>query len=297
MSESFITTPLRDLFKFPFQGDHWRNNFIVGTILILASFWMPIIPLIFILGYLVPIMRQGIEGQELYLPPWTGWGELGRDGLRMLLVGGIYLLPSVVIFLSGFLVYFVILMALPVILASSGADLESREGLGFFLFLILGGGGILLFSLFVGSLLWFISSIPLPAAMAHFVAQDKLSAAFRVREWWPLLATNKLGYFIAWVIVFGTGTIFYVVTTLTYYTLILVCILPLLVAPFMFYWLLISSALFGQTYRESRHLVVQIETPLMAEKPLVAGDGNGGDGSEAKPVAGNELPVDSDENT
>ncbi len=131
--------PLRDLFKFPFQSDNWRNNFIVGTVLILASFWIPIIPLIFVFGYLAPIMRQGIEGQDLALPPWTDWGRLGQDGSRMLLVGVTYLLPSLIIFIGGFLLYFATFMAFPFMMGSSGPDLESGEGLGLFLTLIFGG--------------------------------------------------------------------------------------------------------------------------------------------------------------
>lgn len=81
------------------------------------------------------------------------------------------------------------------------------------------------------------------------------TCAFRFGEWWPLLRASKLGFFIAWVVVLGLITLLYLVFTLSYYTLILLCFLPVLVAPLSFYLMLVASALFGQTYRESRELV------------------------------------------
>jgi hypothetical protein len=78
-----------------------------------------------------------------------------------------------------------------------------------------------------------------------------VAAAFRVREWWPLLRANKLGYLIAWVVVAGLMALSYAALIMVYYTLVLCCFIPLLMAPAGFYVSLVSAALFGQTYRES----------------------------------------------
>jgi len=113
-------------------------------------------------------------------------------------------------------------------------------------------------SLFLGTLLFLLGSILLPVATAHFVAQDKLTAAFQVRAWWPLLKANKLDYFIAWVVVAGLLALAYLAFTLAYYTLILICLAPFLMAPLGFYVMLVASALFGQTYRESRGMAAGV---------------------------------------
>lgn len=252
MSTSLATASLRDLFEFPFQGANGRNHFILGSIFILAGFWVPLLPLIFVYGYTVLIMRQVIEGEALELPAWENWGGLGKDGLRMLVIWFVYLFPGALIFFGGFLLYFVVTLVPPFTL---GPALETPRGGAIFTVVFLGGLGILFISLFLGTLLILLGSMLLPVATAHFVAQDKLSAAFRFGEWWPLLKANKLGYFIAWVVVLGLITLLYLVFTLAYYTLVLLCFLPFLVAPLSFYLMLIASALFGQTYRESRGMV------------------------------------------
>jgi hypothetical protein len=76
-----------------------------------------------------------------------------------------------------------------------------------------------------------------------------------VREWWPLLRLNKLGYFAAWIVILGLLAAYYFVTSMAYYSLILCCLIPLISAPVSFYTLLIGAALFGQTYRESTTLL------------------------------------------
>ncbi len=92
-------------------------------------------------------------------------------------------------------------------------------------------------------------------ATAHAIKHDKLSAAFRVREWWALLRVNALGYFITWVIVTGLLGILYFVSMLLYSTILLCLFIPLIIAPGSFYVGLVGAALFGQTYRESVDLL------------------------------------------
>jgi hypothetical protein len=119
-----------------------------------------------------------------------------------------------------------------------------------------GSMAIFLLSLFFGFILILLALIPLPAAMAHFVAQDKVAAGFRVREWWPLLRANRSGYFAAWVVVFGLITILNFAIVLAYYSVVLCCLIPFLAAPISFYVSVVALALFGQTYRESRTLLL-----------------------------------------
>lgn len=252
MSEAATITSLKALFKFPFKGPAWQSRFIVGTALILASFLVPIVPAIFVSGYILKIMRQAIEREDLTLPAWDDWGRLAMDGLRVTLISLVYLLPGVIVSFGGMALYFASSLAFPLLMAvvEEGSNAALLLPLLFFASL-----AIMFLSLFAGSLLFVLGMIPLPMATAHFAAQDKVAAAFRVREWWPLLRTNKLGYFIAWVIVAGLAAILYLVLMLAYYTVVLCCFIPVLGAPIGLYLYLVSAALFGQTYRESAALL------------------------------------------
>jgi hypothetical protein len=110
---------------------------------------------------------------------------------------------------------------------------------------------ILFISMFLGMTLMLLGAIPLPMALAHFSAKGDLSAAFRVKEWWPLLRANKLGYFIAWVIVSGLSVMVYWVIVPLYLTFIFAFLIFVLLVPLYFYLLLVSAAVYGRTYWES----------------------------------------------
>jgi hypothetical protein len=252
MSETVTIPSLKTLFHFPFQGPKWQNSFIVGSVLTFGSFIIPIIPLIFVAGYSLQIMRQAIQGEELEMPAWNDWGKLASDGLRMIGVGFIYLLPGFVVLFGGIGLYLAGSFTLPFMTAfSQGNSAPSAIFPLLFLFLM----AILFLSLLVGLVLYALGAVPLPAATAHFVAKDHFGAAFHLREWWPLLRVNKLGYLIAFVVVFGLYFILSFVLMIAYYTFILCFLIPFLAAPIGFYLALISAALFGQTYRESQDLL------------------------------------------
>jgi hypothetical protein len=243
MMEETTMAYLKDVFQFPFRGPDWRNRFIVGCALIAASFLIPILPLIFVCGYVLQVMRQAIDGEELTLPVWDDWGRLAIDGLRTMVVGFVYLLPGLLVMFGGMALYFVGVVSAPI------AEQAGNEVL--FPLLFLGSFLVMFLSMFVGTLLTLLGTIPLPLATAHFAAQDEVPAAFRFREWWGMLRANPLGYFIAWVIAAGLGGVLYLALMLVYYTVVLCCAIPLLVGPVGFYTLLVGAALFGRVYGES----------------------------------------------
>jgi hypothetical protein len=247
MSEVTTMTSLREIFAFPLCGPEWRSRFLIGSVLVIVSFLIPILPLVFVYGYALAVMRQAIGDDVLGLPRWDDWGKLAGDGLRAIVVGFVYLLPGLVVTFGGLALYFAATLATP--FAVEAGD----EGLWPLLFF---GSFIIMFlSMFLGTVLTVLGAIPLPIALAHFVAEDDLSAAFRVRRWWELMKANPLGIFIAWVVVAGLMAILYLALMLVYYTLVLCCAVPFLAAPVSFHLLLVSTALFGRTYRESRQMV------------------------------------------
>ncbi len=254
MPDIAATPALKSLLMFPFQGPDWRNRFLIGSGLILAGFFVPLLPTIFVSGYTVVIMRRAIQGQDLELPAWSDWGRLGVDGLRLTVVSLAYTLPGILIMSGGFLLYMIASFTFPLLMSSAGS--HGNDGTVMLAVLAMFGSlAVLLLSMFLGFILILLALIPLPAAMAHFVAQDKVAAGFRVREWWPLLKANRSGYFAAWVVIFGLITILNFVVALAYYSIVLCCLIPILAAPLGFYVSAIALALFGQTYRESQALV------------------------------------------
>lgn len=250
MSEMMMTA-LKEIFKFPLKQED-RNSFVTGAVLTVANFFVPIVPALFVSGYTLQIMRQAIEGKELRLPAWNDWGKLAIDGLRATVVGLVYMLPGIVIFYGGMGLYLISSLVFPIIAAASP---ENEQAIVLAVLIFFGGMGLMFVSVFLGLTLFMIGLIPLPVAMTHFVAQDKVGAAFRLGEVWALLRANPLGYLIAWVIVAGLLGVTYFLILLAYYSVILCCLVPFVAAPIGFYVSLVSAAVFGQTYRESKALL------------------------------------------
>jgi hypothetical protein len=244
VAQAHTISTLKETFGFPFRSPDWQGRFLVGSALLILSFVIPILPAIFVYGYVLDVMRQAIEGRPLSMPAWQDWGRFWKDGWRVFLVGLVFLAPGVALLCGGTALYFAGSLSLPFLQSSSGEP--SAAGLTFFLLSFT----IFFVSLFAGSLLAVLGTIPFPFAAAHLTAQDSLGAAFRTGEWWPALRRSKAEYFIAWVIVFGLFGIAYMATILAYYSLILCFLVPVLAAPLGFYASLVAGALFGETYRE-----------------------------------------------
>lgn len=244
MEGGITTASLKELLRFPFRERDWESRFLLGALLVFVGLWVPVLPWVFVCGYLLRVMRQVVKGEEPGLVTWEDWGGLGLDGLRAMAVNLVYLLPGMLIFGGGIALYMSASVVFP-FLAEGG---KLGEGLMVTLFLL--AMAIFFLSLFVGSVLFLLGLIPMPVALAHLAASDELPAAFRVREWWGVIRSDPLGYFVAWTVLFGLGSMLYIGIALFYYTGVLCCLLPILTAPVLFYLGLIGAALFGQFYRE-----------------------------------------------
>jgi hypothetical protein len=213
----------------------------------LAGTLIPIVPAIFVYGYLIGVLRQAARGEEADMQPWEDWGRLAKDGLLAMIIGLVFTLPAAVILVGGFAVYFAGSILVPLSVADTGAPEETATVV---LAWALGSLAILFLSMFLGTVLLVLGLGPLPAALAHFAAEDRVGAAFYVGQWWPILWRNKLGYLVAWVVGMGLLGLVYLLATLAYLTICLCCLLPVLLAPLGFYVSLVACAVFGQTYRE-----------------------------------------------
>jgi hypothetical protein len=182
------------------------------------------------------------------MPPWDDWSGFLSLGFRGAIVSMLFTLPGLVVFLMGFAAYLGTFILIPL---STGDDPATSSPL---LLLVFGAFAFWLLSLALGTLLTVLGIIPLPASLSHLVVKDELGAAFRVREWWPLLSANRLGFFISFLILAGILGITYFGIMALYYTLVLMCIAFLLTVPVGFYTMLVGGALFGDNYREGCEL-------------------------------------------
>ncbi len=233
---------LKPHFRYPLADPAARSRFLVGSALLLAGFLVPIVPALFALGYAMQVMRRTTEGEPPAMQDWSDWGGMLKQGFRFWVVSFVYLLPGLVVILLGLGVYFASVFGVAIGGSESNAAVMA----------VLLSLAAMFISLAVGTLLIVVGSVPMPAVLAHVAAEDSLGAAFRFRQWWRVWRHNALGFLIAWVILMGLASVSYLVLTLAYYTLVLICVIPLLLVPIYFYLVLVAASLTGELYAESR---------------------------------------------
>lgn len=169
---------LGDAFDFVRDSDDWVPTTFIGGLLSALSFL--ILPGLIVQGYLIRVLRDSVDG-ESEAPSFTRWGELLVDGLKVLLIGFAYSLIVVVP---------VVLISLVVL---GGASLGGDSG-GVRLFASL--ASVLLF--LVAFALSLVVAYLLPAAMANFAVEGRLSAAFDFGTIRRVIFTGD--YAIAWLV-------------------------------------------------------------------------------------------------
>jgi hypothetical protein len=235
---------LKQSFRFPFQDRESRSRFALGCALMLAGYIVPILPGLLVYGYALQVLRRSAQGEAPSMPAWEDWPGLLSLGFRGTLVQLTFTLPALAVFLVGFAAYFGALIPFSIASGTEARVSDPAILMGFAAMVIL------MVSIVLGSVLLVLGLLPLPAAVAHFAAQDRLAAAFRIREWWRILSANWLGYLVAFVVVSGIFGIAYWAFMILYSTLVLLCVGFLLIVPAGVYTLLVGAALFGEAYRE-----------------------------------------------
>jgi hypothetical protein len=247
MTDQYSSESLQALFKFPFTSPNGKSRFLAATGMLLLGYIIPIVPVLFLYGYIVRVMRQAIRGEELVMPEWKDWGGLARDGFQAWLVGLIYSAPGAIVMFAGWFLYLAVYIgAMTQITGKPGS-----EPSGIFFLLIFGSIAILIISMFFGWILAALGLIPLPAALAHSVARGRLGAALSIREWAAILKADKWGYFIAWVLMLGLVGLFYFGFMSVYFIAIFVWPVFLVIIPVGLYLLLVAAAIFGRFYRQA----------------------------------------------
>ncbi len=252
MTTSFTSDDLQALVKFPFQDPNWKTKIGIGSLIMLAGFFIPIVPIFFLYGYCALIMRNIIvDRKEPFLPEWDDWGKLFLDGLKIFGIVIIYSLPFMLLMVMGYTVFFATAM-IPAV--TYNPDTGSNPGAVFPAI----GMVIFMGSLGIGMLLMLAISLVMPAAVTHAIATDEFSAAFRMREWWNILTANIGGFLIAYVVLAGFWIALSVVTQILYFTIVLCCLVPFVMVIAYIYLMVIGSVMFGQAYRDG---VDKLNTP------------------------------------
>ncbi len=232
------------VFDFIFAQPDWLTKFGIGVGLYVASVFIPLVPLIPLIGYTALIMRAVIETDALTLPAWDNWSDLFTEGLRVAGVALVAYLPVLVLMGVAFAGVFAPVFFSMVMVEANNAP-EEWMALGSLLGLFI---GVVLFGLLFLFLL--VLAVLAPPAVAHAVARRQWLAAFRVGEWWPVLRANLAGFIIATGLLWAVGLAFGLLSQLLALTVVLICLLPFLMFPYTVYVLWVSAALYGQAYRD-----------------------------------------------
>lgn len=245
---------LNDLVVFPLEDSEARKHFLVGCLIYLAGFFIPILPWLITSGYSAFIIRQVLNGEKPHLVPWDNWEGLLKDGARLFGIGLVYSLPLLILLITLFLMFF----AFP--LFSISIQEGNDQGLGVLsvIFVLLSTGlSILIFPLSIAI------GLIVPVAEIHAIAKDDFTAGFRVSEWWPIFRTNWGGFVVALAIGYAIFMVMSFAMQILFFTIILICIFPFFMAAISMYYGVVQFAMFAQAYKEGNDkLNVEVETAV-----------------------------------
>ena len=216
-------------FSFVFEDDRWITKILIAAAILAVGWvfvWLVGIPLLLAIlllaGYQIEITRRVIRGVTPVLPEWNDWGKLLSEGVKFAVIGLVYSLPAIVVSIC---------LGVPISLVG-----ENSNGDPTWVSWVLGGPLACL------SILWSIFvALVLPAAVAFYVANDDLAAAFRfgevVRFAYKNLSTYVVTAIMSWVagLIGGLGTVVCGIGWLATYP----------------YSIMVTGHLYGQAYLEA----------------------------------------------
>ena len=216
-------------FTFVFDDDRWVTKILIAAAILAVGwvfFWVLGIPLLlaFLLlaGYQIEITRRVIRGVTPILPEWDDWGKLLVEGIKFAVIGLVYSLPAIIVGIC---------VGIPVSVLG-----EDSHGDPTWISWVCGGPLACL------GILWGIfEALVLPAAVAFYVVNDDLGAAFRfgevIRFAYKNLTTYVLTAVMSWVagLIGGLGSLVCLVGWLATYP----------------YSIMVTGHLYGQAYLEA----------------------------------------------
>lgn len=242
--QSISTKPLKSFFIYPFREPGSAKKLLIGSLLIFCNFIIPIVPGIFVTGYVAKIARRiMLEDGVLHLPDWKHWNEFFKDGLKISVISFLFSLPALLVMILGIIAYFGSFVGLMV---ESSRGVESAETAVLYTIFMF----IWIFSMFIGMFLMFFAGFFLPPAMMHAIRESSIRSVFKIRNWWFVFRNNLSGFLISFVIIFGLSHLVLYAIYGLYYTIILCFIIPFVSSFGVFYLSLVAFPMFAQAYKE-----------------------------------------------
>lgn len=243
----FFGFDLKEIFMFPFKDEESRKHLLIGCLVGVAAFIIPVLPYLVLFGYCVRIAKQVLNNESPHMIAWDDWGELAKDGLKMFGIRMIFSLPILIVAIP----FVLAMVIMPILMANSNSsDMEALFPI-FMLFTF--GGFCIIFPL----------SLPIalitPAAEMYAVEKGDFSAGFRFREWWPIFRANLSGFIAAFAIYYIATFAFTFALQILWATLILACLMFILLPLMTVYITLIMYVTIAQAYRDGKEKLAQQE--------------------------------------
>jgi hypothetical protein len=241
----FFGVDLHQIFTFPFKDAESRKHFLIGCLVSLAAFIIPLLPFFALYGYTIRIAKQILNNESPHMVAWDDWGGMLRDGARMFGIRIIYSIPILILILP----LFMSIIIMPIFMSNVSSSQQDAL-LPLFILVIFGTICVLI-----------PLSLPLaviiPAAEMYVVDKDEFAAGFRIREWWPIFRANLTGFIAAFIIYYLSAMILGFAIQIIGATLILACLMPFLLTAITMYILLIMYTTIAQAYKSGKEKLAQ----------------------------------------
>lgn len=218
---------LGDAIAFPKAREGWLRTIAVGGLLFVTSVF--VLPLLFLLGYSVRVIRTGVAG-ETTPPTFEKWGDLLVSGLKLFTIQLIY---AIVALFSLTLSALCLALLRPELAQAAQTDAQTPEAVSNMQF----SAPELTVVLFAYLLLFLIAYVSL-AATARFAEEDRFKAAFEFRTVVRTALTSE--FFVGFVLFLAVGLVLGTVGIMLSWMIVGLFL--------MFYTYVVASYLIGRGY-------------------------------------------------
>ena len=163
-------------FTYVFADDKWISKFLVGVVIMLV----PIVNFAGY-GYMLQIIKNVRDHEELVLPEWDDFGKFFVDGLK---------------FVAGMLVYYIPVILLSFATIPFAIAVESSGS---------SGDAIGVAMMLVSCLIFVFSFLPMliyPALFIQFAKEDQIGDMFKFSDMWELIKSDGGNYLIVLLMIF-----------------------------------------------------------------------------------------------
>lgn len=249
------------IFTFPFKDPQWKKKAFIGVLVGAMGFFIPVIPWILLAGYLGEILASAANGDEPALPEWDDIKRFFGTGVKI--VGAVLasIFPGILLMLMG-----VLTMMGPVFLFMGSETANNRTFLLPLTFGLVGGAIVVLAIIY-----WLFVGLLLPVMLTTMLVDGEFKTLFDFRRWWPIFKGNLSGFILSYVLVMGVVMVVSYIAQLMWFTIVLICLMPILYAAVIYYVGLVGAVLFGQAY------LIGERKQSVTFVPKIEGNGQDGD--------------------